>query len=411
MIELVAENGYKNFKVRDLVRRAEVSSRAFYQHFESIEDCFLQTYELVVRRATRRIIAAQSAEPDWRRRPRLIFEEFVEGLAREPKSSRLTLVEAYAAGEDFFDQVWRAERVFEGMVAECLARAPGGVVVPPLIVEGIVSGISAIARRRLLAGKVPELSRSAEGLIAWALSYPSPAAIELAELDHESVWRDTTLEPSPSPSPRSVGGRRPGDGDRALILTAVAKLAAKDGYAGLTIPRIRATAGVSRRQFSDGFGDVEHAYLATLEQHSSEALGKAARAQAAAGSEAGGIYRAIAALCEHVAGDPFLTKVCLADDFPPTLQGARYRRRLIAAVVEPFHDGLRSSNMEPLATEATIAAVWSVFHRHIIRAPALRPEISSTLAYLALAPAIGARDAVAAIRNEQQPQPNTPGVF
>ena len=132
--------------------------------------------------------------------------------------------------------------------------------------------------------------------ISWALSYPAPGAAGLTELDRQSVWRDTTLAPtaiSPGEESWTAGG------DRSLVLKAVATLSAKTGYAGLTAPRIRAAAGVSRRKFNGYFDGVEDCYLAALDLKAAEALAHAARAQAAARSPAGAVYRAIAALCEY----------------------------------------------------------------------------------------------------------------
>jgi len=51
MIEIVADRGYEAVKMRELVVRAGVSTRAFYKHFSSKEDCFLRSQEMVVRRA------------------------------------------------------------------------------------------------------------------------------------------------------------------------------------------------------------------------------------------------------------------------------------------------------------------------------------------------------------------------
>src|ERR1044071_3928749 len=140
-IGIVAERGYEALKVRDVVSCAEVATRAFYELFGSKEDCFLQTYDLIARRASRRIVAAQAGEPDWRKRSQLIFDEFLRGLEQRPENARLALVEAYAAGETALEQAWRTERAFEGMLGECFARSPDGVVVPPLVIEGVVAGI------------------------------------------------------------------------------------------------------------------------------------------------------------------------------------------------------------------------------------------------------------------------------
>jgi AcrR family transcriptional regulator len=401
-IQLVAERGYKTLKVRDIVGLAEVSTRAFYEHFSSKEDCFLQTHDLISRRATRRIIGAQVGERDWRKRTRLVFEEFVRGLENDPSGARFVLVEAYAASGASLDKAWRAERILEGLLTECLARTPGGVVIPPMIIEGMVAGVASVFRGRLHAGRLADLQgESGDELLDWALCYSDEAATELVRLDGQSVWRDTTLEPLAVSSTAGDGAPWQAAGDRALIVDAVAKLAVKSGYAGLTASRICSAAGVSRRKFYAHFEDVEDCYLAALEQHAGEAVAQAGRAQVAANSWPGGIYRAITSLCHHVAGNPFLTRLCLTDDFPPGSQGRRSRKRLVDAIVELLSgDETGGPN---LAFEASIGAIWSVFHHHIVRSPTLHRRISATLTYLALTPAIGASTTVVSIKAEQNP--------
>jgi AcrR family transcriptional regulator len=235
------------------------------------------------------------------------------------------------------------------------------------------------------------------------MCHPHPAAAELIDLDRQSVWRDTTLESSSAAS--KVGEAQSSTGDRALILNAVADLAARHGYAGLTAPRVRSAAGVSRRKFDAHFDDVESCYLAALEQRAGEVMAQAARAQTAAGSKVGAVYRAIAALCDLVADDAYLTRVCLANDFPPTLNGARSRNRLIKATAELLARGsLPASRSAALKSEASTGAVWLLFFHHVVRDRTLRRQISATLAYLALSPAIGAQASVEAIRAEQREQ-------
>jgi len=396
---IVAEHGYEALKVRDVVSYAEVSTRAFYELFSSKEDCFLRTYELISRRATRRMIAAQTGEPDWRKRSQLIFEEFLRSLAQKPEDARLTLVEAYAAGEASLEQAWRAERIFEGMVAECFARAPSGVVVPPLIVEGMVAGIAGVSRNRLLAGKLSDLQSVSQELLDWALCFPDEATRELESLDRGLIWRDTTLEPLPGPS-GGGGNAFSATGDRALILAAAAELAAAKGYASLTAPRIRSAAHVSRRKFDSYFDGVEDCYLAALEQHAGAAMAQASRAQAAASTQTGGTYRAIAALSEQIANDPLLFRVCLTNDFPPGPDGTRARQRLHDAAVELLAGGHAPSH---LSTEASTSAVWSLFNHHVIRNRASRRQIAASLAYLATAPMAGPSAVVTAIQSEQNP--------
>jgi TetR/AcrR family transcriptional regulator len=401
-IQIVAERGYKDLRIRDVVRLAQVSTRAFYEHFGSKEDCFLQTYDLICRRASRRIISAQAGEHEWRERPRLAFEEFVRALEGEPASARLALIEAYTVGEAALDRAWRAERVFEGMLAESFTRPPSGAVVSPMVVEGIVAGVATVSRSCLLTDRLIELQSSRDELVDWALCYPDKATAELAQLDRRSAWPDALLDSPLDADFDAEGESWPSTGDRALILAAVTELSLSGGYASLTAPRIRSLASVSRRKFDALFDSVEDCYLAVLDQHTGEALAKATRAKATAGSWPGGVYRAIAALCEHVAGDAFLAKVCLTNDFPPGPSGGLARQRLVAAITQLL-GGSAPQAVGPvgLAGEASGGAVWALFHHHIVRNWVLRRQISATLSYLALAPLVGAPDAVAAIQAEQ----------
>lgn len=211
MIEIVAERGYEGVKVRELVHLAGVSTRAFYEHFESKESCFLQTYDLVTRRASRRIIASQSGERDWRERPRLIFDAFVRELEADPATARFALVAAYTAGPVALEQARKTEATFEAMLTQSFARAPGGIVVPRLVVEGMMAGVSRVTRTRLLSGRDVELARLDEEMMDWILSYPGKPARDLAGLDLQLVWRDTRLQPLvvPSSSGKVRPGRRP----------------------------------------------------------------------------------------------------------------------------------------------------------------------------------------------------------
>jgi AcrR family transcriptional regulator len=402
MIEIVAARGFQAVKVRDLVEIAGVSTRAFYERFESKEDCFLRTYDEVMGPAIRRLLAAQAGEGDWRRRPRLILDAFVQELASAPDAARLALIEAHAAGPAALAHARRTEATFTGMVAESFARAPQGMPVPPLIVEGMTEGVAEVVRTRLLAGRGAQLVDLSDELTDWVLVYPGKQADALAALDLESVWRDTRL----SPDLASVGGR--GDaldatGDRALILTVVAKLATTTPYAELTPSAIRRGASVSRKVFGTHFEGVEDSFLAAVEWRIEEILAQVARAQAAAKSAPGGLYRGVSALCDEVASDPLVAGICLADPFPSGSRGSRARTRLVAAIGDQLVEGASTARSpSPLAAEASRAATWALFHHHVVRAPShSSPQIAATLAFVALAPAIGAAKTIAAIRSEQ----------
>ena len=401
LIEVVAERGYASLKVRDLVKLAGVSTRAFYESFESKEDCFLHTHRMVARRAAREIVAAQVGEEDWRQRPRRIYEALAKEMQEDPAAARLVLTGGTVAGPAALEQSRRFEEMLTGMIGESFARGPNGIVVPDLVVEGMVAGVGRVVRARLMADRQEELLDIESEVMDWVLSFPSKYAQKLTELDSQSVWRDTRLSNVSDEDPWAANG------DRGLILSAVAEFATESSHEELTVTRICRAAGVSRKAFSSHFEDVEDAFVATLDQHADKALAQALRAQAAGRTWTGCTYRTIAALCDQIHEDPLLVRTCLSDDFAPGTSAARTRSRLVTPIAEQLSGAPPDRRPAPLAAEASVGSIWSILFHHVIRAETRvrRPRVSATLAFLATAPGVGAPDAFARIRREQVQHP------
>ncbi|HEV7398728.1 MAG TPA: TetR/AcrR family transcriptional regulator [Solirubrobacterales bacterium] len=401
MIELVAQQGYKAVKVRELVRLASVSTRTFYERFESKEDCLLQTYDAITRGATKRIFDSQADASDPRDRQSLIIRALMRELKSGPEAARLVLVDAPDASSAALEHVRRAERSLEARFSECLARPPGGILMPPLVVEGVVAGVIGTVRSWLLADRGSALDGLQDELANWALCYPSAVAVGLAELDGKSVWRNTAFEPLSMPIGSANGMAAD---DRALILAAVAELSAGHDYANLTTARVRARSGVTRRKFETHFVGIEDCFLASLELRSREALAQITRAKAAGRTWPGGIYRSIVALSDHVARDRFLAKICLHEDLGLGARIAKGRQHLIATLIEQLVEGAPDSTRQGRSfTEATASAVWTLFCRYVLGDSGLKVNSASTLAYIALAPTIGASAAMTSISEEQAP--------
>jgi AcrR family transcriptional regulator len=400
-IALTAESGYEALKVRDIVGQAEVSTRAFYRHFDSKDDCFLHTYDRIVRNALRRIAAAQRGEPDWRKRARLMLDQLITEIASDPDAAHLVLVGARMATATAMERARRTERTSAELLRECVVRPPYGEAVPLPIAQGIVAGALTVAKHRLEAGDVDGLRDSLGELASWAASYVDPAAGRLADLGRKSVWRGSTLESTGAS--RTARDRFPSaTGDRARLLSAVAALVATEGYAEATVPRIRASARVSRQAFHAHFDDAEACCIAALEERVEDMISQATRAKVAATSTAGGVYRAISVICHSVSSDPFLTRLCFFGEFPPGANGRRARNRLVSNLIEALRDGAPNNAKHDLAIEASVGAAWSVFRAHAFERASQSEETAATLAYLALAPSLGPSRTVKAIGAEQQ---------
>lgn len=401
LIEVVAKRGYDTVKVRDVVQLANVSSRSLYQHFGSKDECFVRAYEAITGQARTGLIAVQAEGKDWRERSRRVFAAFAQGIERNPQAAHFALIDVYTEDSPALERAHHTEDNFTSMFSKSLARAPGGFAVPPLIVEGVMAGISHIARTRLRAGTEATVAGLEDEMMDWAFSFPTEESAELVKLDAGFVRGNAAVLEMRA---QEAISRRARD-DRAAILAAVSKLAAAEDYAykSLTIPLIRRAAGVSRKVFDAEFDSVEECFLAALELRAAKAIADAATEQTAGATREGGVYRAISSLCTELAGDPLLARACFRNDFAPGSKGSQARLRIVGSVTDQIRAGAGAHDLvSDLATEASAGAIWALFHHHVLRNWVThRPEIAATLAYMALAPIVGGANAVAAIRDEQ----------
>ena len=391
MIELVADRGYAGVSTRALARLARMSKQDMYRHFPGKQSYFLASYDMIVARASERVGAAYAAGGDWQQRLRAAFRALVAEVAEEPKAARLGLSEVLGAGPAGVERMERTRGLFEAMVGASFAQAPGGRPLPPLIVRGIVRGTERIIRQRLLSGRESELPGLADELLAWALCYRSPALGELCATPPAwqasgGAWRAQSLR------------ARSGD-ERVGILRVAAQIAAAGGWERLTAGGIASRAELPVERVWEHCGDPRRCFLDALELLSMEALICAGRAAQAAPDRITGVRRAITALMERVARDRVLCRIAFVEIFalgPPAIER---REALLATFTDRLSRSLPADRRpSPLIVEAIVGALWGTLHHHVTRGEAhLLPGLADQTTYLALAPAIGAQDAISAI--------------
>ncbi len=390
MVELVAEHGYNAVAVTALSNHASVSKRDFYKCFDSKEECFLATYDIIISHSVRGILAAAEGEEEWCERLRLGFLAFAGQIANSPEAARLALVEVFAAGAVAVERMLHTNRLFETLVEKNFAVADGAPQLPRLVVKGIVAGGSRLARARLLSGNPRQLTLDGSELLEWALSFCD---------DDVAHLRDLGVASPPLPA---TAAELPLEDERALILAATARLASKEGYATLTVPRVRAAAGVSRRSFDTHFEGVADCFQATLEVLSDRTLAAAAPFYLTADDWASGIHRMIASLCQYLACDPTFASLAFLEVFSPGPEAIQWRSEMIAKLAAMLRrEAPPEQQPSKFAAEASIGAMWGVIHHFVATGRGAQlPIAAPALSYLALAPAIGGAAAVEVILGE-----------
>lgn len=395
MIELVAEHGYNAVTVAMLTNRARISKGDFYKLFAGKEECFLAAYDLIISHSVRGINAATEGEEEWRERLRLGFLAFADQITSSPEAARLALVETFTAGAVAVERMRRTNLLFEVLVLKNLAFAEEAPRLPPLVVKGIVAAGSRLARARLLSGQPRKLALDGGQLMEWALS-----------LCDEDVVRLRGLGAAPPP-PLSETAPVVSLGDeRALILAATERLASEEGYATLTVPRIRAAAGVSRLSFDTHFEGVADCFLATLETLSDRTLASAAPVYFTAEDWASGVHHMIAGLCWYLARDPMFAGLAFLEVFSPGPEAIQWRSDMIAKLAAKLRRGAPPMRQpSEFAAEASIGAMWGVIHHFVATGRGAQlPTAAPALSYLALAPALGGSAAIDVIASAADAQ-------
>lgn len=402
-IELVDEAGYDALTVVRIVRAAGVSKRTFYENFSDKEDCFFATYDLIVRHTAREILAAQRRQGSRRDQIRAGILVFVREVAENPKAARLALVEVYNAGSAALERIDHTSGLFEALV-KASVDADCDVELSSLIVKGIVAGFSRVARARLLEGCEHELLRAPGELEEWMLSLCFDEAWEVCRPFRAArLAGRAEVAGSDRDGAVALGDHPLGPDERSLILCAVMRLTAREGYGSLTVPRIRTAAGVSRRSFDAHFEGVSDCFLAALEWNAQTFLAEARAARLSSRGWAARVHRVLTALCAQIADHSAVGKLGFVEVFAPGEEGVRWRVSFVASMSEFLRNGAPPDQRPPeVAAEASVAAVCTVL-RHYIATGQVRwlREAAGLLSYFVLAPVIGAAGAATTIRAEQ----------
>jgi AcrR family transcriptional regulator len=159
VVEAVAQKGYAEMTVADVVSGAGVSRRTFYEHFDDKLDCFLAAYEELSEVVLREVERAVAAAPP-RERLRAGLSAYLQGLADRPLAARVLIIDILGAGP-------RALEVRECM-RERWAASYRGVSQDEDVLRALVGGIAELVQARLLAGeadRLPELVPTLERFV------------------------------------------------------------------------------------------------------------------------------------------------------------------------------------------------------------------------------------------------------
>ncbi len=185
MTDAVGASGYGATTIADVVRRARVSKRTFYEHFIDKEACFLAAYDAASETILRIVAEAAAPPAPWRERVDAAVRAYLGAMAARPDLDRAFLVEILGAGpralarrrEHITRFATQLVRLSEALRAED-PRLRALDLPTAIAVVGGVNELVLLAVERDSVTELPDLHATAARLIHAAMTAdPSPSTV------------------------------------------------------------------------------------------------------------------------------------------------------------------------------------------------------------------------------------------
>lgn len=153
-VEVVEEVGYGRLTVAQVISRAKVSRKTFYDLFEDREDCFVAVFDQSIERAAEIVRKAYERERGWREAVRAALVALLRFFDEEPALARLVIVEALGAGPKVLarraEVLERVKRVVELGGREAGPGRPRRGQPADIMAEGVVGAAFTVVHSRLI---------------------------------------------------------------------------------------------------------------------------------------------------------------------------------------------------------------------------------------------------------------------
>lgn len=383
MVSLVAEKGYDTITIRKLVKAASVSTRTFYKHYSSKEECFLDVHRRSVHRVLGALTVPRGAR-DKDERVRLSVDAFLREWNGSGEA-HLALVEADEVGPRALKQAQWADRAIERELRRSLCDDEA--IVPLVIIDGLIAGLLRVAHTHTLIQPKRFSAEQRHDLARWVTT-----CLELGSQWHEFNFQTTSdgwgIRPLSDDVPKMRGeeGRAsPPTDDRTLLLAAATKLAVGGNRDGFSPRKIAAAAGIPRRRFDAYFSRAEDCLDVALDLMVESTMRLAKEASEAAHTQRDGVYRVVATLCAAVAQGAVLSGLCFAQAAAISETLRRCDR-----FMTDFEGLLRDVLGEPsgrnndVTLEASVGGLWGILRNEVrkgrrLQLPKLCPMLSCFL--------------------------------
>jgi AcrR family transcriptional regulator len=179
IIQASADRGYPAVTITDIVKRAGVARRTFYEHFESKEACFLAAYDYTAEQMITPLLSAFEPVDDVLTRASGYVGAILEALASRPALARMLIVEVGTGGPAAVARRLEMHRRIAGAIVNLNRQTRAlEVDVPELSSERALSIVGALIEpmhatiHDLGAEQLPKLRHELATVVALLVSAP-----------------------------------------------------------------------------------------------------------------------------------------------------------------------------------------------------------------------------------------------
>lgn len=170
MVQAVADKGYARVAVADVIQRAGVSRKTFYEQFANKDECFLAAYDATVDELLATIDAALEAlAPDWLAAHRAAVNAYLGALAASPEFAKAFLIEVLGAGPEALNRRAAVQERFATQLADVHRRArqdiPEIPEVPPYTYRAAVGAVTELVTAHVLEHGARALPKLADAVL------------------------------------------------------------------------------------------------------------------------------------------------------------------------------------------------------------------------------------------------------
>lgn len=425
MLASVGQKGYGATTVAEVVARAGVSRKAFYEHFAHKEECFLAAYDTIAKEGRRMISLAYRSAADRPDRMERAIQALLDAARENPAAMRLATTEIAAVGPAGIERRERAVLEYGELLHAGMSPSAAGERLPETTLRAIVGGLNRVLATYLRRGRRNDPHELVANLVRWISTYhPAPEGLHDAIASRRTASASLggrapgTLAPQAASNGRRGAARRGASISRSFvvqsqrerILDAVANLTAASGYAALTVEHIAAEAAISLQAFYEHFESKEDAFLVAYELGHAKGLDIVERAFAGASDWRTGVRDGLGALIDYLASEPSFAHLSLLGTLVATPRAAELSTKGLTAygrLLAPGLDEARGKARLPeVAIEATAGGLHELFLHYAAQGRVGDiTELTVDATYIALAPFIGAQAAVGVAIETAAPGP------